>query len=359
MALDEDEVRPTPAPVALVRDPRFLLHDTGAHVETPRRLQAVGAYLRETGLDALPTIAPRPATDDELLAVHTPRHLAYLTKLDRQGGGFIDADTVMSAHSESVGRLAAGGALAAVDAVVSGAAKTALVIARPPGHHAMSERAMGFCLYNNVAVAARYVQARHGLRRVLILDWDVHHGNGTQEIFDADASVLFVSIHQFPLWPPGWGWLDQIGSDDGQGYTVNFPMPPGDGDDTYKLICDDAIASIAASFKPDLVLVSAGQDCHIADPISSMGLTADGFAMLTRAAKRIAASSGAYGPILLLEGGYNPMTLPYLVGSIIGALGDLDVKIDDPYARALPISSEARRRVALVRRTLSPWWALS
>jgi len=359
MALDENEGGRTPAPVALVRDPRFLLHDTGAHVETPRRLRAVDAYLRETGLDALPTIAPRPATDDELLAVHTPRHLAYLSALDRQGGGFIDADTVMSAHSEAVGRLAAGGALAAVDAVLSAEAKTALVISRPPGHHAMSERAMGFCLYNNIAVAARYAQARYGLRRVLILDWDVHHGNGTQEIFDADASVLFISIHQFPLWPAGWGWLDQVGSDDGAGYTVNVPLPPGDGDAAYEVICDDVIMSIAASFKPDLVLVSAGQDCHIADPISSMGVTANGFASLTRTAKRIAAAAGAYGPVLLLEGGYNPLTLPYLIGSIIGALGDLDVKVEDPYARALPLSSEARRRIELVRRALSPWWALS
>lgn len=359
MALDESGIRLTPAPVALVRDPRFMLHDTGAHVETPRRLQAIDAYLRETGLDALPTLTPRPADDAELLAVHTPRHLAHLAKLDRQGGGFIDADTVMSAHSESIGRLAAGGALTAVDAVVSGEARTAFVIARPPGHHAMSERAMGFCLYNNIAVAACYAQSRHSLRRVLILDWDVHHGNGTQEIFDADASVLFVSMHQFPLWPAGWGWLDQIGSGDGEGYTVNFPLPPGDGDAAYQLICDDVVASIAAAFKPDLVLVSAGQDGHIADPISSMGLTAGGFAALTRAATRIAAASDAYGPVLLLEGGYNPATLPYLVGSIISALGDIDVKVDDPYARSLPISSEARRRVALVRQTLSPWWRFS
>jgi len=297
--------------------------------------------------------------------VHTPRHVALLQRLAASGGGAIDPDTVVSPASEEVARLAAGGALAAgaaveaVEAVWRGDEANAFVLARPPGHHAMAERAMGFCLYNSIAVAARYAQRRYGLRRVLILDWDVHHGNGTQDIFFADPSVLFISLHQYPLWPPGWGRADQIGEGGGAGFSVNVPLPPGEGDAGYALACERIVTPIAAAFQPELVLVSAGQDCHIADPIGGMALSAAGFAALTRLARRIAADAGAYGPILLLEGGYNPQTLPYLVGVILDALGELGLAIDDPYAQPVPVSAAARQRLDAVAETLRPWWALS
>lgn len=222
----------------------------------------------------------------------------------------------------------------------------------------MAERAMGFCLYNSVAVAARYAQQRHGLRRVLVLDWDVHHGNGTQDIFYADPSVLFISLHQFPLWPPGWGTPDQIGEGEGRGFSVNVPLPPGEGDAGYTLACDRIVRPIAAAFRPELVLVSAGQDCHIADPIGGMALTSGGFRALARLAREIAASSGARGPVLLLEGGYNPATLPYLVGAILDALGDLGLDVADPHARDVPVSAVAPRRLDAVERSLRPHWAL-
>jgi acetoin utilization deacetylase AcuC-like enzyme len=285
-----------------------------------------------------------------------------LSQLSRGGGGWIDADTVVSPASDEVARLAAGGALAVLDAVISrepSRPTSAFVLARPPGHHAMAERAMGFCLYNSVAVAARYAQRRHGVRRVLVLDWDVHHGNGTQHLFYDDPSVLFISLHQYPLWPPGWGWLDQVGSGEGRGSSVNVPLPSGEGDAGYALACERVVRPIATAFRPELVLVAAGQDGHIADPISSMALTAGGFAALARLAREIAASAGAYGPVLLLEGGYNPTTLPYLVAAILDALGDLDLGISDPYARHVPVSDEALRRLQAVEDTLRPWWTLS
>ena len=348
--------------VALVTDTAYLRHDTGHHPENAGRLRAVYAYLRETGLDTrLPHIAPRPATDADLLRVHTARHLAYITGLAARGGGAIDPDTIASSHSEEVARLAAGGLLAALDAVVSGDShgpSSAFVLARPPGHHAMAGRAMGFCLYNSVAIAARYAQEIHGLRRVLILDWDVHHGNGTQSIFYGDPSVLFISLHQYPLWPPGWGLIDQDGEGAGAGYTVNVPLPPGEGDASYALACEEIVRPIATAFQPDLVLVSAGQDCHIADPIGGMAVTAAGFAAFARLALDIARAANARGPVLALEGGYNSDTLPYLVGVILDTLGGLGLAITDPYARALPISDNARARLADVKRALQPWWDL-
>ncbi len=222
----------------------------------------------------------------------------------------------------------------------------------------MAERAMGFCLYNSIAVAARYAQRRYGLRRILILDWDVHHGNGTQDIFFADPAVLFISLHQYPLWPPGWGRVDQIGEDGGTGFSINVPLPPGEGDAAYALACERIVTPIATAFQPQLVLVSAGQDCHIADPIGGMALSAAGFAALTRLARRIAADAGAYGPILLLEGGYNPQTLPYLIGAILDALGDLGLTVDDPCVRPVPVSAAARQRLDAVAETLRPWWDL-
>jgi len=232
------------------------------------------------------------------------------------------------------------------------------VLSRPPGHHAMVARTMGFCLYNSIAVAARYAQRRHGLERILILDWDVHHGNGTQDIFDADPSVLFLSLHQYPLWPQGWGWLDQTGSGRGRGRTVNIPLPPGEGDAGYLLACDEIIRPIATAFRPHLVLVSAGQDCHAADPIGSMNLSASGFAAMTRLAQDIAAAAGAYGPVLLLEGGYNLDTLPYLVGAILDVLGGLGLAVDDPYHVEVAVTTEARRRIDMVRGIQREWWKI-
>ena len=348
--------------VALVTDPVYLGHDTGYHVENAGRLRAIARYLSETGLaDRLPRVAPRLATDDELLAVHSARHLALLRDLAARGGGMIDPDTILSGDSESIARSAAGGALAAIDAVMSDDPThptSAFVLARPPGHHAMAERAMGFCLYNSVAVAARYAQRRYGLRRVLVLDWDVHHGNGTQDIFFSDPSVLFISLHQYPLWPPGWGTPDQLGEGEGRGFTVNVPLPPGEGDAGYALACERVVLPIASAFRPELVLVSAGQDGHAADPIGGMALSAAGFAALARLAREIASASEAHGPVLLLEGGYNPATLPYLVAAILDALGDLGLTISDPHAREAPVSDEARRRLDAVARTLRPWWML-
>ncbi len=348
--------------VALVSDPVYLGHDTGYHVENAGRLRAIARYLSETGLaERLPRLAPRPATDDELLAVHSERHLALLRGQAARGGGMIDPDTILSADSEEVARVAAGGALAAVDAVMGddpAGPSAAFVLARPPGHHAMTERAMGFCLYNSVAVAARYAQRRYGLRRVLVLDWDVHHGNGTQDIFFSDPSVLFISLHQYPLWPPGWGTPDQVGEGDGAGFSVNVPLPPGEGDAGYALACERIVLPIAEAFRPELALVSAGQDGHVADPISDMALSAAGFAALARVAREIVSTSGARGPVLLLEGGYNPATLPYLVGAILDALGDLGLAIADPHARTVPVSDEARQRLDLIAQTLRPWWPL-
>lgn len=306
----------------LVYDPRYLEHDMGlGHPESPNRLRAIMQQLEQSGTMAqLTRINPRMAEDEWITTVHTAAYLASLKQhAPASGRVSLDPDTSMSPGSLTAAYLAAGGALAGIDAIMAKQVDHVFCAVRPPGHHAEANRAMGFCLLNNVAIAARYAQKKHGLSRVLIVDWDVHHGNGTQHSFEDDHSVLFFSTHQYPHYP-GTGRDLERGRGVGEGYTINVPMEAGEGDDEYRAIFQKVLVPAAEQFKPDLVIISAGFDAHKDDPLASMGLTEAGYAELTGIVAGIARKH-AHGRIFSsLEGGYNLTALAASVDAHVRGL---------------------------------------
>jgi acetoin utilization deacetylase AcuC-like enzyme len=293
----------------LYYDPRFLDHDTGAHPEQPERLRQIIAQL-EAGdlLDRCTRPQWQPASRQRLQRVHEPGHIDRVAALAVAGGGRLDPDTVVSPASFDVAALAAGAACDAVDRVLAGESKTALCLVRPPGHHALAERAMGFCLFNNIAIAACVARDEHQLDRVLIVDWDVHHGNGTQDTFYSDGRVGFLSAHRWPFYP-GTGDADETGMGDGRGATLNMPVTFGTPRPTYRDRFAAALEEMAARIRPQLVLISAGFDAHRADPIGSLDLEVEDFAELTQLVLDVAKVHAGGRVVSMLEGGYNPPVL--------------------------------------------------
>jgi acetoin utilization deacetylase AcuC-like enzyme len=309
-------------PTGLVWDARFREHRTGPfHPERAERIDAVRRGLEAAGLfDRCRRIDPRPAAEADLLRCHTAAYLAQVRRDVASGQDQLSTgDTTIGPASERVARLAAGGLLAAADALMAGEVRNAFAVLRPPGHHASSERGMGFCLYNNVAIAARYLQAVHGLERVLIVDWDVHHGNGTQEIFWRDPSVLFLSTHQSPLYP-GTGAASERGEGPGQGFTLNCPLPAGSGGPQVLAAWREVLLPAAEAFAPQAVLVSAGFDSRHGDPLADFRLEDDDFAALTRLVLGIAERHAAGRLLSTLEGGYALEGLARAAAAHVGAL---------------------------------------
>ena len=290
----------------LVYHPDYTLHDPGAHhPERPARLESIVAHLHDAGLlDELVRIKPESAGEKWLFLVHTKAYVRRLEQAAEEAPTYLDQDTGISEQSYRVAKLATGGLLAAVDRVMDGSVDNAFVAARPPGHHALADRAMGFCLINHVAVAARYVQHRYGLERILIVDWDVHHGNGTQDIFYSDPSVFYFSTHQWPYYP-GSGAADETGSGTGVGTTLNVPLEAGDGDTEIIAAFKDRLLPAAEAFRPEFVFVSAGFDAHRDDPLAGLEVTAAGYRELTRIVMDIANSFAGGRLVSLLEGGYD------------------------------------------------------
>ncbi|ULA64901.1 MAG: putative deacetylase [Nitrospira sp.] len=306
----------------LVYDPRYLEHDMGmGHPESPNRLRAIVQRLEQSGTMAqLTRIEPHMAEDEWIIQVHTAAYLASLKqRAPASGLVSLDPDTSMSPGSFTAAYLAAGGALAGIDAIMNKQVDHAFCAVRPPGHHAESGRAMGFCLLNNVAIAARYAQKKHGLSRILIVDWDVHHGNGTQHSFEDDPSILFFSTHQFPHYP-GTGRESERGRGAGEGYTINVPMESGEGDDEYRAVFRNVLVPAAEKFKPELVIISAGFDAHKDDPLASMGLTETGYAELTGIVAGIAKKHAQGRMLSSLEGGYNLTALAASADAHVRAL---------------------------------------
>ncbi|MEK9138995.1 MAG: histone deacetylase [Bacteroidota bacterium] len=295
----------------------FLLHAPPVgHPERPDRLRTIVSHLKAIGLwETLHHQTPTPANDSHILSVHTEGLLDLIRDTCEEGGGMLDeGDTHAVRESFDVAMLAAGSVLNAIDGVVKGNIAAAFCAVRPPGHHAERDRAMGFCLFNNVAVGARYAQQQHGIDRVAILDWDVHHGNGTQHIFEDDPTVLYISLHQYPFYP-GTGARSERGVGKGEGYTMNFPLPAGTGEEEYLLLFNDDIVPALIRFNPGLLILSAGFDAHKDDPLGGMELTEESFAKTTNLVKNIA-------PVVsVLEGGYNLNALAQSVEQHLMALG--------------------------------------
>lgn len=312
-----------------VYDPVYLEHDTGGHVENARRLQAIISYLDGRSIRQQLTVIPaRPATLEELTAVHDAEYVSRVEAYCRKGGGWWDADTFMSTGSYKAALYAAGGTIAAVGTVVKGDVPCAYALVRPPGHHATKNNAMGFCVFNNIAVAANYALRAFRMERVLIIDFDVHHGNGTQEAFTHNPYVLYISTHQYPLFP-GTGHLNEVGQGTGRGTAINIPLPAGCGDSEYKRVFEEIVVPASRRYTPELILVSAGYDGHWADELSNMRLTLEGYHYLAQVIQQLAGECCGGRTAYCLEGGYNLEVLSRAVGDTFNLwLGEKS--LDDP-----------------------------
>lgn len=315
-----------------VSHPRYVEHHLPEHPEHAGRIRAVWQRIEESGLKArLRVLDAQPVSDEQIAAVHTPEYVAlldHISTLERMVR--LDADTYAAPVSVEIARLSAGALTTTVDEIFAGRARNGLAACRPPGHHAVAERGMGFCLLSNAAIAARHAQRRYGVERVLIVDYDVHHGNGTDAIFYDDPSVLFVSTHQHPLYP-GTGLIGDTGAGRGLGYSINIPLPAGVGDAGFAEVYRQILWPAAERYQPELIIVSAGFDGHWKDPLAGMKLTLDGYAHLTSELRRMADSLCGGRILFAMEGGYNLDAISYGITNIARVLlGDAP---DDPMGK--------------------------
>lgn len=344
--------------------PRFLQHDTGqgalflppseviepeAHAEKPERVGRIKNLLDRSGITKrLEPVAPYPATVEDIALYHTPAYIEQVQKICGQGGGEVGPLTPVGRDSYEIALLAAGGGMAAVDAVMDGKVTNAYALLRPPGHHAVADSGMGFCIFDNVVIAARHAQKAYGLKRILVLDWDVHHGNGTQAAFYGESSVLFFSLHQEDYYPPASGKVEEVGEGEGRGFTVNIPLPAGTGTEGYLYAFAQVVRPIARQFQPELVLVSAGQDPNGFDPLARMALHSDGFRAMARTMKEIAEESCRGRLVVLHEGGYSTAYVPFCTLAVIEELSGVMSGVTDPFRDFL---------AALPMQKLAPWQA--
>lgn len=372
------------ADVGLVFSERYLHHNTNPyrlptsgqalpfveqvdHPSNPRLVERTMKLVEMTGLgERIERISPCQAPVDALTTYHTPEYVERVREVAASGGGETGQGAPIGVDSYDVALLAAGGGMAAVDAVLSGAVRSAYALVRPPGHHAMSDKGMGFCVFNNVVIAARHAQRTRGIERVMILDWDVHSGNGTQDAFYADPSVLFFSIHQDRLYPEDFGWVDQIGEGEAAGRTVNVPLPGGSGDATYLAILDEIVAPITRQFQPELILISAGQDASASDPLGRMSVTTDGYRRMTERMMALAGELCDGRLALFQEGGYSEIYAPYCTLAIIETLVGERTGIEEPmnperaarWPQSQTIGLDARAAIEAVKEQQQRFWSL-
>jgi len=335
-------------PTAITFNPLHEPHDEPSHVERPTRLHTISAALDASGLrSALLEIVARPASDAHILAVHEPRLLEIIRWTATQDDVWLGMDTYTTRASYDAARMAAGAAIAAVEAVLDGRADNAFALIRPPGHHATPNQPMGFCLFNNIAIAARHAMMSFGIERIAIVDYDVHHGNGTQEIFYDDGQVFFCSSHASPLYP-GTGDQGEVGLEGGYGATLNLPLPYRTGDVGFSHLYDQVVLPALRRFDPQLMLISAGYDGHWDDPLGPLSLSISGYAALTQRLVTLAGELCAGKIALILEGGYS---LPALSGCVVAALRVLLGR--DPGVDPLGPADTAEPDIgALIRHTL-------
>jgi acetoin utilization deacetylase AcuC-like enzyme len=372
----------------LVFDERYLLHDTGVQATVQMRggsfalapdphpsstsiTRRIKQFLDGSGLAAMMLPIPaRAATEEELAVYHTHEYIAGV-RAHTGGGpargtwGEIESDTPLSAGSFEAAMHAAGGAMNAVQAVMDGRVRNAYALLRPPGHHAMSNRGMGFCVFNNAVAAAHSARKTCGLERIMIVDWDVHHGNGTQDAFYADPGVLFVSLHQQDWYPRLAGELEQVGVGAGAGFTVNIPLPAGTGDRGYVAAFEQLVIPIGLQYQPQLIIISAGQDANWLDPLAQMMLTMRGFRKMSGLVRDLAESACAGRLVLLQEGGYSAAYVPYCTVAAVEPLLGVDLGIVDLYAGSSEVercqavlSQETLGALTAARKWHRNWWKL-
>jgi len=344
--------------VGLVYHPDYLIHTQAQHPERKERLEYLLAALSEQAVkERVSFINPAPATVDQLSRVHERSHIHFVEEACRQGRRFIDMDTYIVPQSYSVALLAAGGALAGLKTIMEdGHIKQVFAFTRPPGHHAERGRAMGFCLFNNIAVAAAAARQEYGLKRVAIVDWDVHHGNGTEQIFFEDPAVLFISVHQSPAYP-GTGQISDVGRGAGAGYNINIPLPGGSGDADYLLCLEKVIVPVLDCFKPEILLISAGQDAYCQDPLAGMDLTIQGYYRMAEILSGVAERCCDGRVLLCLEGGYHLTGQAGAVRQVLNAVGGWGLPVEAQSSASKP-SAAAVRRLDEVITVQKKFWPL-
>ena len=336
-------------------------------IDTPLAKKRFKDLLDRTGMtDRLTPVPPRPATRDELLRCHAARYLDRIARESATGGGEGGMATPFGQDSYAIAALAAGGVIAAVDAVMAGSVDNCFALVHPPGHHARVDEGVGFCLFANGPIAAQHARATYGLKRIAIVDWDVHHGNAAQEMFWRDRGILALSIHQADCYPVGSGGCDEIGEGDGEGYTLNIPLPPGSGEEAYGAAMDRVVVPALYGYRPELILVACGFDAGMLDPLGRMRLNSGSFGRMTTAIIKAAAAICQGRVVFAQEGGYDASSVPFHGLATVEALCGASAAIDNPFAYPAPIEPDALggdERAAIERaetnfRTVSARWAL-
>jgi len=333
----------------------YLRHNTGYHPESAERLISIMGKLEERGITKkMERVLPARASQAQIEYVHTDAYVKKVDAICDRGGGMLDPDTPLCNDTCDIALLAAGGVIKAVDEVMdeSNALKHIFALVRPPGHHATPNRGMGFCIFNNVAIAAEQLKRKYGAKRILIADWDVHHGNGTQDAFFEDPSVLYFSTHQYPHYP-GTGWIGEVGKGEGKGFTVNVPLPAGTDDSGYLYALNNILVPIATEFRPEFVLVSAGFDAHTTDPLASMHVTSLGFGLFTDMIMAIAKKSCGGRVVLTLEGGYN---LDAIAESTLSVFNSLLANTGELQEGAVGTSGPVTKRIEEIKEVQREYW---
>jgi acetoin utilization deacetylase AcuC-like enzyme len=340
----------------LIYDPAYLNHDTGSHPENGYRVSYSYNYLARAGmLEKLVAIKPRPAAREEIELVHRPVYVDRIRDFSQRGGGTSGGDNAGSSGTFETALLAAGGTLSAVDAVLERKIESAFALVRPPGHHATPGAAMGFCFFNNVAVCARYAAKKYGLERILVVDWDEHHGNGTEEIFYEDSSVLYFSVHR--EWNfPGTGQANNAGKGKGAGFNINVPLPRGCNDDDYEFVFRQILQPAANAYNPELVLVSAGMDTHADDYIGQMNMSGTGYARLAAVVLEIAGSCCGGAAVFVLEGGYTPKALGESVLAVVDTMVTWEFQKVNPIDENLRVKKAVKDAVDDVKQIQERYW---
>jgi acetoin utilization deacetylase AcuC-like enzyme len=336
----------------IVKDRRYMDHNMGHfHVETPQRLEVIYRMIEERITFALDKIDPRPANDQELTLIHTPGYVETIKSTAGKDHVQLDPDTATSAESWEVACLAAGGVINAVDAIMSQKIQNGFALVRPPGHHAEASQAMGFCLFNNIAIGAAHLLEKHGIERILVVDWDLHHGNGTQNSFYGRDDVLYFSTHQYPHYP-GTGHWTEVGEGKGEGFTVNVPLRAGFGDGGYLYIFQKILRPIVTAYNPEFILVSAGFDIYEGDPLGAMQITKQGFAALAAELMDLAAETSKKRLLCVLEGGYDLQGLQDGVEHVLYQLaGEAPKPKVDP-----AVSAVSEQALAPILQTQQKYW---